>query len=86
MKQITIFLSCEEWNELIETVRHELGELVSDDEIERKAKREIDGYIRARALFGELDSALFVMILLFEFFRCNNKSLLEFRRPKISER
>jgi len=52
MKQITIFLSCEEWNELIETVRHELGEAMSDEKIERRVKSEIDSYIRSTYLHG----------------------------------
>jgi hypothetical protein len=52
MKQITIFLSDDEWKELAETVRHELGEPKSDEEIERKVKSEIDIYVRATYLHG----------------------------------
>lgn len=50
MKQITIFLSDDEWKELVGTVRHEIGETMSDDEIERKAKSEIDSHIRSTYL------------------------------------
>ncbi len=35
MKQITIFLTDDEWKELVDTARHELGEAMSDEEIER---------------------------------------------------
>ena len=50
MKQITIFLSDDEWKELVDTVRHELGEPMSDEEIERKMQSEIDSYVRATYL------------------------------------
>jgi hypothetical protein len=52
MKQITIFLSDDEWKELVETVRRELGEPMSDDEINRKVKSEIDSYVRSTYLHG----------------------------------
>jgi hypothetical protein len=52
MKQITIFLTDDEWKELVDTVRHELGETTSEDEIERKVEGEIDSYVRATYLHG----------------------------------
>lgn len=47
MKRITIFLSREEWNELIEAVRHELGEAMSEEEIERKVRDDITAFIQS---------------------------------------
>jgi len=47
MKQITIFLSDDEWKELVETVRHELGETVSEEEIERKVRDDMTAFIQS---------------------------------------
>jgi len=46
MKRITIELTDDEWKELLCTVRHEFGELLSEDEIENIVKREIEKFIR----------------------------------------
>ncbi len=47
MKQITIFLTDDEWKELVDTVRHELGEPMSDDEIERKVRDDMTAFIQS---------------------------------------
>ena len=52
MKQITIFLSYDEWKELLDIVRRELGETISEEEIKGKVKSEIDRYIRATYVQG----------------------------------
>lgn len=46
MKQIVISLTDNEWKELADTVRHELGEPLSDDEIENIVRRDIAKFIR----------------------------------------
>jgi len=52
MKQITIFLSDDEWKELVETVSHEIGELKSGDAVERKVQDDVLGYIRNSYIHG----------------------------------
>lgn len=54
MKEIIISITDEEWKELSDTVRHEIGEPLSDDEIENIVKKEArkfihDTYIRSLA-------------------------------------
>jgi len=46
MKQIILSLTDDEWKELLDTVRHELGEPLSEDEIEKLVKRAVREFIR----------------------------------------
>ena len=46
MKRIAIELTDDEWKELCDTFRHEFGEPLSDEEIERIVKREVVKLIR----------------------------------------
>ena len=46
MKRITIEITDNEWKELSDTLKHELGEPLSDEEIENIVKKDIVKYIR----------------------------------------
>ena len=46
MKRIVISLTDDEWKELLDTVRQEFGELLSDEEIENIVKKEVERFIR----------------------------------------
>lgn len=46
VKEIVIPLTDDEWKELLDTVRHELGESLTDEEIENIVKREVGKSIR----------------------------------------
>lgn len=52
MKQITIFPSDDEWKELVDTVRRELGETVSEEEIGQKVRNEVKEHIKGTYLYG----------------------------------
>jgi hypothetical protein len=47
MKQITFFLTDGEWKELVDTVRHESGEAMSEEEIKRKMRDDITAFIQS---------------------------------------
>ena len=47
MRQITVFLTDDEWKELVDTVRRELGETISEDEIERKVRDDMTAFIQS---------------------------------------
>ena len=46
MKRITIELTDGEWKELCDTLRHELGEPLRDEEIENIVKKEAVKFVR----------------------------------------
>ena len=46
MKQITINLTDQEWKELCDTLLHELGELISENEMESLVKRGVKRFVR----------------------------------------
>lgn len=46
MKQIVVSLTDDEWKELSDTLRHEFGEPLSDEEIENIVKKEIAKFVR----------------------------------------
>lgn len=46
MKKITIELTDYEWKELSETIRHELGELLSDGKVEKIVKKDVLRFVR----------------------------------------
>ena len=46
MKQIIISLTDEEWKELLDSVRHEFGEPLSDDKVEEIVKKDVGNFIR----------------------------------------
>ena len=46
MKQIIISLTDEEWKELLDSVRHEFGEPLSDDKVEEIVKKDVVNFIR----------------------------------------
>lgn len=52
MKEITILLKDEEWKELCDTVRHEIGESITDEETEKMIKEDIIGFIRETYIRG----------------------------------
>lgn len=52
MKQITIFMTDGEWKELLDSVKHEIGEPVTDNEIEEIVKKEILKFIRDNYIYG----------------------------------
>jgi hypothetical protein len=46
MKRITIELTDYEWKEISDTLRHELGEPLRDEEIKNIVKKEVERFIR----------------------------------------
>lgn len=52
MKQITVFLTDDEWKELLDSVKHETGESLSDNEIEEVVKKEVLKFIRDNYIHG----------------------------------
>ena len=52
MKEIVISITDNEWKELLDTVRHELGTLLTDDEIEEIVKKEVAKFIHETYICG----------------------------------
>lgn len=46
MKRITVELTDDEWKELGDTLRHEFGEPLSEDEIEKIVKKDVLKFVR----------------------------------------
>ena len=45
MKRITIELRDDEWKELSDTLQHELGKPLGDNEVEQIVKKDVRGFI-----------------------------------------
>lgn len=52
MKQLIIVLKDEEWTELCDTIKHEFGEPMKDEEIETMLKKDVIDFIRATYIHG----------------------------------
>ena len=52
MKQIIISLTDEEWKELLDSVRYEFGEPLSDNEVEEIVKKGVVNFIRETYIRG----------------------------------
>ena len=52
MKQIIISLTDDEWKELLDSVRHEFGEPLSDNEVEQIVKKDVVSFIRETYIRG----------------------------------
>jgi hypothetical protein len=52
MKRLIIFLTDEEWTEVLSSVRHELGEPLEEDQVENTVIKEVTNLIRETYIQG----------------------------------